>query len=49
MILLQKMDVKSVFRQVGLALDREEAFTYRLRDPIFVDLQLQFEWPRSPG
>lgn len=41
-LLLQKMDVKSVFRQVGITLNRATAFAYRLGDLIIVDLRLQF-------
>ena len=37
-ILLQKMDVKSAFRQVGDVPDRPAAFAYRLEDLVFVDL-----------
>ena len=48
-ILLQKMDVKSAFRQVGVAPDRTAAFAYRMEDLVFVDLRLQFGWRRSPG
>ena len=48
-ILTQKMDVKSAFRQVGVAPDRAAVFAYRLEDLVFVDLQLQFGWRGSPG
>ena len=48
-ILLQKMDVKIAFRQVGVAPDRAAAFAYRLEDLVFVDLRLQFGWRGSPG
>ena len=37
-ILLKNMDVKSAFRQVGVAPDREAAFAYQLEDLVFVDL-----------
>ena len=43
-ILLPKMDVKSAFRQVGVAPDRAGAFAYRLKELVFDDLQLQFGW-----
>ena len=48
-ILLQKMDVKSAFRQVGIAPGGAAAFAYRLDKLIFVDLRLQFGWRGSPG
>ena len=48
-ILLQKMDVNSAFRQVGIAPDRAAAFAYRLEVLVFVDLRLQFGWRGSPG
>ena len=37
-ILLPKMDVKSAFRQVGVAPHRAAAFAYQLEDLVFVDL-----------
>lgn len=37
-ILLQKMDAKNAFRQVGVAPDRAVAFMYQLEDLGFVDL-----------
>ena len=43
------MDVKSAFRQVGVAPDRAAAFACRLEDLVFVDLRLQFGWRGSPG
>ena len=48
-ILLQKMDTKSAFREVGVAPDRAAAFDYRLEDLIFIDLRLQLGWNESPG
>lgn len=39
-ILLQKVGVKSVSRQVGITPDQAAAFAYRLEDLIFVDLRL---------
>ena len=39
-ILLQKMDVKSAFRQVVVAPDRAVAFAYHLEDLMFVDFLL---------
>ena len=46
-ILLQKMDVKSEFRQVGVAPDRAAAFAYRLEDLVFVDI-LAVRMAREP-
>lgn len=46
-VLLQTMDAKSAFQQVGVAPDQEEAFAYRLEDPIFFYLRLQFRWRGS--
>ena len=43
------MNVKSAFRQVGVAPYRAAAFTYRLEDLVFVDLRLQIGWRGSPG
>ena len=43
------MDVKSAFREVGVAPDRAAAFAYRLQDLVLVDLRLQFGWLGSPG
>ena len=48
-ILLQRMDVKTAFRQVSVTPDRAAAFAYRLEDLIFFDLRLQFGWRGSPG
>ena len=48
-IFLQTMDVKSAFRQVGVAPGGAAAFAYRLEELIVVDLWLQFGWCRSPG
>ena len=48
-ILLQKIDVKSAFRQVGVAPDRAAAFVYSLEHLAFDDLRWQFGWRGSPG
>ena len=47
--LLQRIDIKNAFRQVGVAPDRAATFAYRLGDLIFADLSLQFGWRESPG
>lgn len=39
-ILLQKMDAKSVFQQMGIAPDQAAAFSYRLEDLILFDIRL---------
>lgn len=39
-IILQHMDAKSAFRQVGVAPDRAAAIAYRREDLMFVDLYL---------
>lgn len=48
-ILLQKMDTKNAFQQMGMAPDRTATFVYRLEDVIFVDRRLQFGWRGNPG
>ena len=48
-ILIQKMDVKSAFRQVTVDPDGASCFAYRLGKFVFVDFRLQFGWRGSPG
>lgn len=47
-ILLQEMDVKTAFRQVGITPRGEESFAYQLEDLIFVHLRFQFMRHGSP-
>ena len=46
---IQRMDVKSAFRQVVVDLAGAAAFGYVLGDHLFVDLRLQVGWKGSPG
>ena len=48
-ILIQKMDVKSAFRQVGVDPAGAANFGYVLGGYLFIDLRLQFGWRGSPG
>ena len=48
-ILIKKMDVKSVFRQVGVDPAGAANFGYVLGGYLFIDLRLQFGWRGSPG
>lgn len=46
--LLQNIDVKSAFRQVGVAPYRAMAFAYHMENFIFLDLRLEFGWRGTP-
>ena len=48
-ILIQKMDVKSAFRQVRVDPTGAVNFGHVLGDYLFIDLRLQFGWRASPG
>ncbi|CAM9869003.1 unnamed protein product, partial [Pylaiella littoralis] len=48
-ILIQKMDVKSAFRQIPVDPAGAPAFAYIVRGFLVVDLRLQFGWRGSPG
>ena len=48
-ILIQKMDVKNAFRQIGVDPDGPASFAYTFDDLVFVDLRPQFGWRGSPG
>ena len=48
-ILLQKMDVKSAFRQIPVDPAGAPAFAYVVGEFLVVDLRLQFGWRGSPG
>lgn len=45
-ILIQKVNVKSTFRQVGVDPDGASRYPYRLGKFIYVDFRLPFEWRR---
>ena len=47
-ILIQRMDVKSALRQVGVDPAGAANFGYVLGEYASVDLRLQFEWTGSP-
>ena len=48
-ILIQKLDVKSAFRQVGVDPAKAAEFEYGRRACLFIDVRLQFGRRRSPG
>ena len=48
-ILIQKVDAKRVFRQVGVDLAGAANVGYVLGGYLFIDLRLQFGWRGSPG
>ena len=48
-VLIQKMDAKSVFRQVEVDPAGPVNFGYVLGEYLLVDLRLQFGWGGSPG
>ena len=48
-VLIQKMDVKSAFRQILVDADGARVFGYVLGEFLFIDLRLQFGWRGSPG
>lgn len=48
-ILIQKMDAKSAFREVGVDLDNASRLAFRLGQFLFIDFRLQFRWRGSQG
>lgn len=48
-IFIQKMDVKSTFRQVVVDADGASHFAYRLVQSDFVEFRLQPAWRGNPG
>ena len=47
-ILIQTMDAKSAYRQIGMDLAGAAAFGYVVAENVVVDMRLQFGWRGSP-
>ena len=48
-ILIQKMDVKGAFQQIGVNPAGAAAFGYVVARYVVVNMMLQFGWRESPG